>query len=232
MAAPESVAAAPQAAPQLAFDLRFTRGAFTVQAAATIGRGVTGICGPSGSGKSTLLALIAGLLKPQHGSLHFGHDTLVDTANKRFVPAWQRHFGLVFQDGQLFPHLSVRDNLLYGWRRLEPGTRRYELRQIADLLDIAPLLDRRPLQLSGGERQRVALGRALLYSPRLLLLDEPLSSLDDRLKQQILPFLKRIKLETGIPMIYVSHALAEVDFLADRVLTVDAGRLSGAGATR
>lgn len=209
----------------LALDVVLSRGNFTLSAKTTIGAGVTGICGPSGAGKSTLLSLIAGLLKPQRGSLHFGDDCLVDVERGRFVPPWQRHFGLVFQDGQLFPHLSVRDNLLYGWKQLAPGARRFTLAQVAALLEIDGLLDRRPLQLSGGERQRVALGRALLYSPRLLLLDEPLSSLDERLKQQILPFLKRIKIETGVPMIYVSHSRGEVDYLADRVLTVDAGQL-------
>ncbi len=209
----------------LALDVVLSRGNFTLSAKATIGPGVTGICGPSGAGKSTLLSLIAGLLKPQRGSLHFGDDCLVDVARGHFLPPWQRHFGLVFQDGQLFPHLSVRDNLLYGWKQLAPDARRFTLAQVAALLEIDGLLARRPLQLSGGERQRVALGRALLYSPRLLLLDEPLSSLDERLKQQILPFLKRIKTETGVPMIYVSHSRAEVDYLADRVLTVDAGLL-------
>ena len=123
------------------------------------------------------------------------------------------------------PHLSVEDNLLYGHRRRAPRSRRFELMQVADLLEIGALLQRRPAQLSGGERQRVALGRALLYSPRLLLLDEPLASLDDRLKQQILPFLKRVKDETAIPMLYVSHARSEVDYLADRTLTMDAGSL-------
>lgn len=216
------------AAPELRIDLDFHRGSFELQAQAVIGAGVTGICGPSGAGKSSLLSLIAGLLKPQQGSLHFGDDCLVDVARGHFLPPWQRHFGLVFQDGQLFPHLSVRDNLLYGWKQLAATERQHTLAQITALLEIEALLERRPLQLSGGERQRVALGRALLYSPRLLLLDEPLSSLDERLKQQILPFLKRIKTETGIPMIYVSHSMAEIDYLADRVLGVDGGRLSGA----
>lgn len=215
------------AAPELKIDLRYRRGSFELHAAAVIGAGVTGICGPSGAGKSSLLSLIAGLLKPQQGSLHFGDDCLVDVGRGRFLPPWQRHFGLVFQDGQLFPHLSVRDNLLYGWKQLAPAERHHTLAQITTLLEIDTLLERKPLQLSGGERQRVALGRALLYSPRLLLLDEPLSSLDERLKQQILPFLKRIKAEAGIPMIYVSHSMAEVAYLADRVLTVDGGQLSG-----
>ncbi|MGQ0501275.1 MAG: ATP-binding cassette domain-containing protein [Panacagrimonas sp.] len=209
----------------LGIDLAFRRGTFELAARAEFDEGVTGICGPSGSGKSTLLALIAGLLRPASGTIRFDRDVLVDTARRIFVPAWQRHFGLVFQDGQLFPHLPVRDNLLYGYRRLDAGERRFGLEQVTQLLEIGALLDRRPTQLSGGERSRVALGRALLYSPRLLLLDEPLSALDDRLKQQILPFLKRVAEETRIPMIYVTHAMAEVDYLAGRVLRMDGGRL-------
>lgn len=209
----------------LSLDFQFRRGSFELAAAAKVDGGVTGVCGASGSGKSTLLGLLAGLLHPSAGTLTHDGETLVDAARGRFVPAWKRHFGFVFQEGLLFPHLTVRDNLLYGWRRLRPAARRFELGSVLDLLEIGPLLRRRPAQLSGGERQRVALGRALLYSPRLLLLDEPLSSLDERLKQQILPFLKRIKDETRIPMVYVSHARAEVDYLADRVLLMDRGRL-------
>lgn len=206
-------------------DLAFKRGGFQLLAQAELNGGVTGICGASGSGKSTFLALLAGLLRPDAGRLNFSGEDLVDTRRGIFVPAWQRHFGLVFQNGMLFPHLSVRDNLLYGFNRLNPSERQLDLKTVSALLEIEPLLARQPDQLSGGERQRVALGRALLYSPRLLLLDEPLSSLDDRLKQQILPFLKRIKTETRIPMIYVTHAQAEVDYLADRVLKMEDGRL-------
>ncbi|MGQ0622656.1 MAG: ATP-binding cassette domain-containing protein [Panacagrimonas sp.] len=209
----------------LGIDLEFRRQAFQLAARADFGAGVTGICGPSGSGKSTLLALIAGLLRPSAGSIRFDDEVLVETDRRVFVPAWQRHFGLVFQDGQLFPHLRVHDNLLYGHRRLRPSARRFELGQITELLEIGALLERRPTQLSGGERSRVALGRALLYSPRLLLLDEPLSALDERLKQQILPFLKRVRDETRVPMIYVSHVMAEVEYLADRVLRMENGRL-------
>jgi len=209
----------------LSFEFRHRRGAFQLQAEADLAGGVTGICGPSGSGKSTLLALLAGLLRPQAGSLRIGDEVLVDSMRQVFVPAWDRHFGLVFQDGQLFPHLTVRSNLLYGFQRLAPGARHFTLDTVLQLLEIGHLLERRPTLLSGGERQRVALGRALLYSPRLLLLDEPLSALDERLKQQILPFLKRVKDETRIPMLYVTHARAEVDYLADRVLMMDDGRL-------
>lgn len=210
----------------LDIDLDFRRGDFQLEIAHRFGEGVTGICGPSGSGKSTLLALVAGLLTPRRGSIRFDGRVLVDRAQHTFVPAHLRRFGLVFQDGQLFPHLSVRANLLYGWRGLAPEQRRFTLDGVAGLLEIGALLDRRPEQLSGGERQRVALGRALLYSPQLLLLDEPLSSLDTRLKTQILPFLKRVRDETRLPMLYVSHAPDEIAYLADQVLQIENGRLS------
>ncbi len=209
----------------LSFDLEFTRDAFALSARDVLESGAIGICGPSGSGKTTLLALLAGLIRPARGTIVFGDEALVDTTSGVFTPAWRRHFALVFQDGQLFPHLSARDNLLYGYRRCDPVQRRFHLDEIVDLLEIGALVERRPSQLSGGERQRVALGRALLCSPRVLLLDEPLASLDDRLKQQILPFLLRVRNETGIPMLYVSHSRAEVEFLADRILRMERGRL-------
>jgi molybdate transport system ATP-binding protein len=209
----------------LSFDLEFGRGEFHLQARAELAPGATGICGPSGSGKSTLLALLAGLLRPRHGWLEFAGARLVDVAAGVFVPPWRRQFALVFQDGQLFPHLTVRDNLLYGLRRREPQHRHFELAQVLELLEIGGLLARRPAQLSGGERQRVALGRALLSSPQLLLLDEPLAALDERLRQQILPFLRRVKDETHLPLLYVSHVRAEVGYLADRTLWIEDGRL-------
>jgi molybdate transport system ATP-binding protein len=213
----------------LSFDFGYRRGSFELAARADLDDGVVGIVGASGAGKSTLLGLLAGLLRPQRGWMRLGDEPIVDVSQGLVMPAWQRHVGLVFQDGQLFPHKTVRQNLLYGHDRLAPAARRFDLDAVTGMLDIAALLDRRPALLSGGERQRVALGRALLYSPRLLLLDEPLSSLDERLKEQILPFLKRVKIETGIPMIYVSHALGEVNFLADRLLIMEQGRLQTAG---
>jgi molybdate transport system ATP-binding protein len=208
------------------FDFDLRRGEFQLQARADLDAGATGICGPSGSGKSTLLALLAGLLHPDRGRLAFRGEVLLDTAAGVFVPPWRRHFALVFQDGQLFPHLTARENLLYGYRRRASSERRFEFGEILDLLEIGDLLERRPAKLSGGQRQRVALGRALLYSPRVLLLDEPLASLDERLREQILPFLLRVKRDTGIPMLYVSHARAEVEFLADRTLRLEQGRLA------
>jgi molybdate transport system ATP-binding protein len=209
----------------LDLDLHYARGSFDLEIAHRFGEGVTGICGPSGSGKSTLLALVAGLLSPRRGSIRFDGQILADRAQRVFVPAHRRRFGLVFQDGRLFPHQTVRANLLYGWRGLAPAQRRFTLAGVSELLEIGAFLDRRPDQLSGGERQRIALGRALLFSPRLLLLDEPLSSLDTRLKAQILPFLKRVRDETHLPMLYVSHAPDEVAYIADQVLQIENGRL-------
>lgn len=209
----------------LQLNLSFERAEFRLEARGEWGPGVTGICGASGAGKTTLLALLAGLIAPTQGSLQFQSDILVDTTRALFVPPWQRHFGVVFQEHRLFPHLSVRGNLLYGARRLPSADRQHSLESICDLLEISALLERRTAQLSGGERQRVALGRALLYSPRLLLLDEPLSSLDERLKQQILPFLRRVREELRLPMIYVSHDRRELDYLADRVWWMAGGQL-------
>ena len=208
----------------LRVDIEFARGAFRLRADCAIGAGVTGIWGDSGAGKSTFLALLAGLLRPQRGRIELDGEEIVNTARALFVPPWRRRFGLVFQDGLLFPHLRVLGNLLYG-AQVPAAQRHFGLDDVVQLLELAPLLRRRPAELSGGEQQRVALGRALLCSPRLLLLDEPLASLDERLKQQILPYLRRVKDAGGAPMIYVSHAREEMDFLADRVLKMSAGRL-------
>jgi molybdate transport system ATP-binding protein len=210
----------------LHIEVEFARAAFNLSARCEIGAGVTGICGESGAGKTTLLALLAGLLRPQQGRIALDGEVLVDTRVRRFVPPWRRRFGVVFQDGLLFPHLRVLGNLLYGAQRLPPAQRHFRLDDVVQLLELTPLLRRRPAQLSGGEQQRVALGRALLSSPRLLLLDEPLASLDERLKQQILPYLRRVKASSGIPMIYVSHSRDEVSYLADRVLWMHGGQLA------
>lgn len=209
----------------LKLDMEFTRGDFQLCARQSLNGGISAILGPSGSGKSTLLALIAGLLKPARGSIHLDGECLVDSASKHWRPPHQRHIGLVFQDRQLLPHLKVRDNLLYGYRQLKPGERRFELREVAALLELGELLERKPRQLSGGEQQRVALGRALLYAPKLLLLDEPLAALDERLKLQILSYLKRIHSEFKIPMVYVTHAPGEAEFLGGQRWAMLAGQL-------
>lgn len=207
----------------LELDLHFQREEFSLQLQQQFTAPITGILGASGSGKSTLLSLIAGLLKPQQGRIILNGKVLCDVAARSWIPPHQRHIGLVFQDGQLLPHLSVRKNLLYGFHNIAPEQRRFTMDTIMELLEIGHLLERKPAQLSGGEKQRVALGRAVLYSPQLLLLDEPLSALDERLKQQILPFFLRIYDECKIPMIYVTHALSELEFLTSQRFVVRDG---------
>lgn len=211
----------------LELDLQWARGDFRLDAQGTLAARVTGLCGESGAGKSTLLALIAGLQAPDHGRLVLDGEVLVDTQAQVFLPPERRHIGLVFQDALLFPHLSVDANLRYGFNRLAPAQRHFAPAEIVELLEIGHLLARRPRHLSGGEKQRVALGRALLYSPRLLLLDEPLAALDAARKQQVLPFLLRIRDELRLPMLYVSHAQDEVAYLAGEVWTLREGRLQG-----
>lgn len=206
-------------------DLSLTHrvGDFTLTANLSIGSGVTAITGPSGAGKTTLLSLIAGLSRPSSGQIRLNGKTLVDTRAKQFVPPHRRHIGQVFQEARLFPHLNVRHNLLYG--RLFAGKDRAGpgMQTIIDLLDIAPLLHRRPRDLSGGERQRVAIGRALLSNPDLLLLDEPLSALDPARKAELLPYLRRLRDGTGLPMLYVTHQREEVAELATRWMRVEGG---------
>ncbi|WP_026470689.1 ATP-binding cassette domain-containing protein [Alkanindiges illinoisensis] len=209
----------------LSCDFSYRRGQFELNIALQTQAQVSGILGASGAGKSTLLKVLAGLLTPQQGRIVFNEQVFFDQQTRQFIPSYRRHVGLVFQDGQLFPHLSVRQNLLYGYRHLKPIQRRFELAQIVELLDIEALIERRITQLSGGEAQRVALGRALLYSPQLLLLDEPLSALDTRLKQQILPFFARIRDEIQIPMIYVTHQPQELEYLQADILHMAQGKL-------
>ena len=191
--------------------------------------GTIGIYGPSGAGKSTLLAMIAGLTKPSKGFLTLDGECMFDSKRLINLPTYQRRIGMVFQDSRLFPHLNVRDNLHYGFNLLPQKDKRLGLSQIVELLEIGHLMSQKPHQLSGGEKQRVALGRALLTSPCLLLLDEPLASLDMRLKQQILPFLRRVKEEINIPMIYVSHAIDEILYLTTQILLLEQGKLIAHG---
>jgi molybdate transport system ATP-binding protein len=188
--------------------------------------GVTALFGPSGAGKSSIVAAVAGLLKPQVGRIVLDGRALTDTAARIFVPPQQRRAGLVFQDGRLFPHMSVQDNLLYGWRR---APARADVPGIVSLLGLEGLLPRNPATLSGGEKARVALGRALLSSPQILLLDEPLAALDAPRRGEILPYLERLRDRARVPMLYVSHAVDEVARLADQVVLLDRGRVSGQG---
>ncbi|MBA3845342.1 MAG: ATP-binding cassette domain-containing protein [Planctomycetes bacterium] len=206
-------------------DVELVRGAFRLHLATRLAEPATGITGPSGSGKTTLLHLIAGLVRPTRGRITIDGEVMADSARRIHLPPHRRRIGLVFQHGRLLPHLTVEDNLRYGERLLAPGARRIAFADVVELLGIAPLIARRPAGLSGGERQRIALGRALLASPRLLLLDEPLASLDQRLKQQVLPGLDRVFRELRMPFLYVSHDLAEIRALVTDVRTIEHGEI-------
>ena len=209
---------------------RFRSGGFTLDASfATPEAGVTALFGPSGCGKSTILAAVAGLLRPAEGRLALGGEVLLDTARGIFLPPERRRCGVVFQDARLFPHLSVETNLRYGARRAPPGAQGPSFDDVVGLLGIGHLLGRRPAFLSGGERQRVALGRALLARPRLLLMDEPLAALDAPRRAEVLPFLSRLRDAAGLPILYVTHALEEVDALADRLVLLAEGRVLADG---
>ena len=206
-------------------------GDFSIEAAfASEGR-VTGLFGASGAGKTSLVNMIAGLLQPDRGVITLDGETLDDTARRLHVPPHRRRIGYVFQDARLFPHLNVRQNLDYGRRMNRLAVDSAQHKRITDLLDIGHLLDRRPGQLSGGERQRVALGRALLSKPRLLLLDEPLGSLDEGRKEEILPYLVRLR-DEGIPMVYVSHDAAELRQLATQIVMLKRGRVTALGGVK
>jgi len=185
---------------------------------------ITGVFGPSGSGKSTLLHLLAGIDKPDGGRLTINGELIFDSEKGINTPCHARRVGMVFQQGRLFPQKTVAANLCYGLELLPQGERLFGFEHIVDLLELRPLLAFKPAQLSGGEAQRVALGRAILSSPRLLLLDEPMAALDRGLKRQILPFLRRISEETDIPMIYVSHDLQELLQLTDQLLVLGRGQ--------
>jgi molybdate transport system ATP-binding protein len=192
-------------------------------------RGISALFGHSGSGKTTILRAIAGLERAPGGYVAFGDEVWQDEADARFVPVHRRALGYVFQEASLFGHLSVRANLEYGLKRVPAAERRFALQPVAALLGIGALLERGPGELSGGERQRVAIARALLASPRLLLMDEPLAALDLRRKQEILPYLERMRDELALPILYVSHAPDEVARLADHLVLLDAGRVVASG---
>jgi molybdate transport system ATP-binding protein len=192
--------------------------------------GVVALFGRSGCGKSTTIDLIAGLLEADAGYVRFGDVALFDSAQRTSVPAEQRRVGYVFQDSRLFPHMSVVRNLQYGQRRARNVEQRIGFDDVISLLGLEPLLARRPHQLSGGERQRVALGRALLSQPRLLLLDEPLASLDTARREEVLPYFEALRDRLSIPMIYVSHQFDEVLRLATHVVLLDAGKVVAQGS--
>jgi molybdate transport system ATP-binding protein len=208
-------------------DIRLSFGDFRLEVAQHIaGSGVTGLFGQSGSGKSTLLRIIAGLETRAEGRVTMGTETWQD--GRRLLPPERRGIGYVFQDTRLFPHLSVRGNLEYAWRRAN-ALGGPAVDEITAAFDLAPLLDRRPALLSGGEKQRVAIARALLTAPKIVLMDEPLASLDAQRKAEILPYIERLRDESKVPIVYVSHSVAEVARLATDIMLLSAGRVVASG---
>ena len=214
----------------IAAALRLARGAFVLDVALALpARGVSALFGPSGCGKTTLLRCLAGLERAPGGRVLVDGDVWQDDAAGVFVPTHRRAVGVVFQEASLFEHLDVRANVEFGWKRLAPPQRRVSVDNAIAWTGIAPLLGRSTASLSGGERQRVAIARALAVSPRLLLMDEPLAALDAARKAEILPAIERLNELSGITIVYVSHAIAEVARLADHVVLMDAGRVLASG---
>ena len=211
----------------MSFDLAVEkkRGNFHIAVAFQAEPGITALFGPSGSGKTSILNMIAGVLRPERGHITVDDRPLFDSEKRINLKPDQRRVGYIFQDARLFPHFNVRGNLLYGYQRTPLDQRYAQPDHVIDVLGIGHLLDRWPVSLSGGEGQRVAIGRAILASPRLLLLDEPLASLDDARKEEILPYIERLRDELRIPMLYVTHAKAAVERLAGSVITLAGGRV-------
>ncbi len=212
----------------LSVNLKHRLPGFTLDVAFEAPPGVTALFGRSGAGKTTVVNAVAGLLRPDQGRVALQGRVLSDRATRTWIPPHKRRVGYVFQEGRLFPHLSVRQNLTYGARLAGRGNSG-SFDQVADLLGLAPLLGRHPGALSGGEKQRVALGRALLSDPHLLLMDEPLAALDAPRKAEVLPYLERIRDSARIPILYVSHAMDEVARLANTVIVLEGGRVIRAG---
>lgn len=215
---------------EVALRHRYGRSGFALDASFTApAAGVTALFGPSGCGKSSILAAVAGLLRPDTGRVALAGEALLDTARGIFTAPERRRFAMVFQDARLFPHLSVATNLRYGLRRAPVQATGPGFEEVVALLGLEHVLARRPGRLSGGERQRVALGRALLARPRLLLMDEPLAALDAARRAEVLPFLARLRDAAAIPILYVTHALDEVDALADQMVLLAEGRVLAQG---
>ncbi|SEN21120.1 molybdate transport system ATP-binding protein [Loktanella fryxellensis] len=209
--------------------LTHRQGDFELDVSFDAAPGVTVLFGRSGSGKTTIVNAVAGLLRPDRGRITVGDTVLLDTDRGLRVPPHRRRLGYIFQDGRLFAHLTVRQNLIYGAWFAGLGRSPRALPHVLEMLGIGPLLARRPAGLSGGERQRVAIGRALLAQPRLILADEPLSALDDARKAEVLPYLERLRDEVQVPILYVSHAPAEVARIATTVVALEGGRVTGIG---
>jgi molybdate transport system ATP-binding protein len=210
--------------------IRKRQGDFSIDADFHVqGTGVTALFGPSGAGKTSIVNMVAGLVKPDAGHIGVNQRRLFDSAMGINLPPEKRRIGYIFQDGRLLPHFTVRSNLTYGMH-LTPADKRFvSFDQVVALLGIESLLERRPAKLSGGEKQRVAIGRALLTSPDLLLMDEPLASLDAARKLEVLPFIATLSHKYSIPTLYVSHSMAEIRQLADHLVTIEGGKVSAYG---
>jgi len=220
-----------QSAPMLDVAFRKQLGRFYLDVAfRTDAHGVTALFGRSGTGKTSVIAAIAGLIRPDDGRIVVDGEVLYDSARRINVPVERRRIGYIFQDARLFPHLTVGHNLRYGWKRAPEGNRPIAFDAVVDLLGLGHLLDRRPRRLSGGEKQRVAIGRGLLAQPRVLLMDEPLASLDAERKSEILPYIERLRDELRILIVYVSHAVEEVVRLANTIVLIDGGRVVAQGS--
>lgn len=214
----------------LAVDLSRQQGAFKVDVAFSAeGAGITALFGRSGAGKTSIINMVAGMTRPDRGRIQVGDRVLYDSSRKIDLPPDKRRIGYIFQDSRLFPHLSVRSNLTYGMKLVPTAERYVQFDDVVGLLGIEHLLDRRPARLSGGEKQRIAIGRALLTSPRLLCMDEPLASLDGPRKQELMPFIARLPRQFGIPILYVSHGMDEILRLADSMVLLDAGSVAATG---
>jgi molybdate transport system ATP-binding protein len=208
--------------------LKKSLGRFHLSAEFNAEAGLTALFGPSGAGKTLLAQMLAGLVTPDEGHIEIAGRTLFSSAKGINIPVHQRHIGLVFQEHRLFPHYTVRGNLTYGAGR-KSGTAGISFDKVVDILGIGSLLDRKPMSLSGGERQRVAIGRALLSNPQILIMDEPLSSLDDARKAEILPLIEELKSEFSLTTLYISHSIEEIARLADTLLLLDKGEMKAAG---
>lgn len=214
----------------LDLSIRQTLGRFALDIAFSVeGTGITALFGRSGSGKTSVINAVAGLTRPDSGHIRVGGTTYFDSARRIDLPVEKRRIGYVFQDSRLFPHMTVRGNLEYGLRRVPASERRIAVDPVVDLFGLGHLLDRRPRGLSGGETQRVAFGRALLAQPRLLLMDEPMASLDAARKAEIMPYIERLRDEMNIPIVMVSHALDEVVRLATTMVLIGEGRVHAVG---
>jgi molybdate transport system ATP-binding protein len=211
-------------------NIEHEQGAFALQATFQSNGKLTALFGPSGSGKTTIVNAVSGLVRPDHARIVVQDRVLVDTTKNIVVPKHRRRIGYVFQEGRLFPHLNVRHNLLFGRWFTQRAERAASFDHVVDLLGIGHLLDRRPSTLSGGEKQRVAIGRALLADPQLLLMDEPLASLDEARKAEIYPYLERLRDEGGVPIVLVSHSVAEIARLATSVVVLSEGRVMASGS--